>query len=56
MIDCWYDKVNNVYFATNHPKDLLQYIIDHNINNILDIIYIEKDNNNEKIFDKLFKK
>ena len=56
MIDYWYDKQNNVYFATNNPRDLLQYIIDNNINNILDIYYIKEEQNNETIFDKLLKK
>lgn len=56
MIDCWYDKVNNKFFKTNSSQDLLQYIIDNNINNILDIIYIKEDHNNEKILNKLFKK
>lgn len=56
MIDYWYDKQNNIYFATNNSRDLLQYIIDNNINNILDICYIKEEQNNETIFDKLFKK
>lgn len=56
MIDCWYDKQNDVYFATNNSRDLLQYIINNDIKNILDIIYIKEEQNNETIFNKLFKK
>lgn len=56
MIDYWYDKQNNIYFATSNSRDLLQYIINNDIENILDITYIKEDCNNEKILNKLFKK
>ena len=48
MADIWHDTENDVYFKTQTPKELLQYILEKDIQDITRIYFIKSTSEAEK--------